>query len=77
MLCGRSNERAGHNLEPSTSAVEAVHIRGRANSRLVVVDTPGFDDTHKSDYEILQLIAEWLANTYVFFVITKSFFFLP
>jgi predicted GTPase len=27
---------------------------------IVLVDTPGFDDTHKSDYEILKLIKDWL-----------------
>lgn len=29
--------------------------------RIVVVDTPGFDDTYKGDTEILRTIAEWLA----------------
>jgi predicted GTPase len=27
---------------------------------VVFVDTPGFDDTDKSDTEILSIIAEWL-----------------
>jgi len=26
----------------------------------VLVDTPGFDDTYRSDVEILELISEWL-----------------
>ena len=30
------------------------------------VDTPGFDDTYKSDIEILSMIADWLVNTCVF-----------
>lgn len=29
--------------------------------RLVVVDTPGFDDTYENDSEILTRIAQWLA----------------
>jgi len=29
--------------------------------RLVLVDTPGFDDTNVSDSEILRRIAVWLA----------------
>ncbi|KIM49767.1 hypothetical protein M413DRAFT_59536, partial [Hebeloma cylindrosporum] len=29
-------------------------------SSLVCVDTPGFDDTHLSDMEILEMISEWL-----------------
>jgi hypothetical protein len=27
------------------------------------IDTPGFDDTNKSDVEILRLISEWLKTT--------------
>ena len=32
---------------------------------LCFVDTPGFDDTIKSDLDILKLIAKWLSGTYV------------
>ncbi|KAG2013087.1 TKL/TKL-ccin protein kinase [Coprinopsis cinerea AmutBmut pab1-1] len=32
--------------------------------KIVLIDTPGFDDTTKSDTEILKLIAEHLANSY-------------
>jgi hypothetical protein len=35
---------------------------------LVFVDTPGFDDTHKQDVDILKMIADWLKSTYVFVV---------
>jgi predicted GTPase len=28
--------------------------------RLVLLDTPGFDDTHEEDVEILKRIAKWL-----------------
>ena len=27
---------------------------------IVFVDTPGFDDTNKSDMEILEMLANWL-----------------
>ena len=30
---------------------------------IVLVDTPGFDDTKKSDLEILELISNWLKET--------------
>ncbi|KAF6751405.1 P-loop containing nucleoside triphosphate hydrolase protein [Ephemerocybe angulata] len=36
-------------------------VKGR---RLVLVDTPGFDDTNLSDSEILRRIAVWLASSY-------------
>jgi hypothetical protein len=38
-------------------------------NRLVLVDTPGFDDTHRSDMEILQMISDWLKNTYFFSIL--------
>lgn len=31
---------------------------------MVLVDTPGFNDTYRSDGDILQNLVEWLANTY-------------
>ncbi|KDR74821.1 hypothetical protein GALMADRAFT_249717 [Galerina marginata CBS 339.88] len=32
--------------------------------RIIIVDTPGFDDTYKSDREILEKIAKWLEGFY-------------
>jgi hypothetical protein len=37
-----------------------------ASGDLVFVDTPGFDDTHKSDVDILKMVADWLKSTYAF-----------
>jgi hypothetical protein len=31
----------------------------------VLIDTPGFDDTYRSDLEILQEISSWLEKTSV------------
>lgn len=33
-----------------------------SSRRLVLVDTPGFDDTHSDDAEILRRVAAWLAD---------------
>ncbi|KXN84731.1 hypothetical protein AN958_12158 [Leucoagaricus sp. SymC.cos] len=54
----------GHDLQSYTSEVRAlrVPIPGE-NADVVLVDTPGFDDTHKTDYQILQLISNWLKET--------------
>ncbi|KAM7197446.1 hypothetical protein V8F20_006591 [Naviculisporaceae sp. PSN 640] len=57
--------QAGHALESATTQVEA-HLshhtlRGR---RLIFVDTPGFDDTHRTDTEVLRDIVHWLHNAY-------------
>ena len=35
---------------------------------LVLVDTPGFDDTHKKDVDIIKMVADWLKSTHVFVV---------
>jgi GTPase Era involved in 16S rRNA processing len=36
----------------------------RSDLDVVFVDTPGFDNTDKTDGEILEMIAEWLKKTY-------------
>lgn len=33
-------------------------------TNVVLVDTPGFDDTYLSDFDILQTVAKWLKNVY-------------
>jgi predicted GTPase len=54
----------GHDLQSCTSEVKALRVPVPGeDANIVLVDTPGFDDTHKSDYEILQLISEWLKQT--------------
>ena len=48
----------------ATAAIDPIpghpRLKGR---RLVIVDTPGFDDTFKEDVEILRRIAEWLETS--------------
>ena len=34
-------------------------------NNLVLVDTPGFDDTNKEDKEILEMINQWMKKVYV------------
>jgi len=36
-----------------------------ADYNIVFVDTPGFDDTKRSDSDILKMISDWLEITYV------------
>ncbi|KIM82902.1 hypothetical protein PILCRDRAFT_820197 [Piloderma croceum F 1598] len=55
----------GHGLRSFTSDIRAVRVNHPIDGRPVVfVDTPGFDDTYKSDLEVLTMIAEWLVKTY-------------
>ncbi|KAH9925218.1 uncharacterized protein B0H18DRAFT_1170661 [Fomitopsis serialis] len=58
-----SQLKVGHELESSTIEIQAVSMKLGAND-VVLIDTPGFDDTSRSQAEILQLIAEFLRRTY-------------
>ncbi|KAF5351030.1 hypothetical protein D9756_008417 [Leucocoprinus leucothites] len=49
----------GHTLHSTTSRVSALRIKFSDNINVVLVDTPGFDDTNRSDLDILGTIANW------------------
>ena len=60
--------QVGHDLKSCTPTLQHsfIDIPNRpalGDSRLVIVDTPGFDDTYIDDQEILRRIAVWLAST--------------
>jgi hypothetical protein len=60
----QDDENVGHGLLSFTSEVRSVRTNHPIKHYPVVfVDTPGFDDTYKSDIEILSMIAEWLVKT--------------
>ncbi|KAE9365819.1 P-loop containing nucleoside triphosphate hydrolase protein [Stipitochalara longipes BDJ] len=53
----------GHNLHSCTMNIEKIHCKiGKHN--VTLVDTPGFDDTSRSDTDVLILIANWLRDSY-------------
>ncbi|MCJ1435575.1 hypothetical protein MMC27_004949 [Xylographa pallens] len=55
--------RIGHGLQSCTSEIEEVQCKiGLCN--VTLVDTPGFDDSNRSDTEILSLIASWMKDAY-------------
>lgn len=53
----------GHDLESFTNDISVIKL-SFPGLDLCFVDTPGFDDTNKSDVCILKLISDWLFTTY-------------
>ena len=61
---GRTEVVVCNDLKSQTRAVQPIrclHPDGRRN--IVLVDTPGFDDTDISDTQILRIVAQWLKET--------------
>ncbi|KIK46994.1 hypothetical protein CY34DRAFT_35664, partial [Suillus luteus UH-Slu-Lm8-n1] len=59
-----SNLPVGHGLESCTNEVRTSRpfvVNGRV---VTLIDTPGFDDTTRSDTDILAMIAAYLSKTY-------------
>ncbi|KAI4219269.1 MAG: hypothetical protein L6R36_008437 [Xanthoria steineri] len=55
--------KIGHNLNSCTQEVKEVPcIVG--NHHVILVDTPGFNDTNRSDTEILTAVADWMKGSY-------------
>lgn len=58
-------------LESCTNEVQTSQPFMLDNNRIILIDTPGFDDTTKSDTEVLKMIAAYLRMMFVP-VITNS-----
>jgi len=63
-LLSGSNLRVGRGLQSCTSVVQAAAPFELGGYRIFLIDTPGFDDTTKSDTDILKEIGAFLSNTY-------------
>lgn len=63
---GRAVTTVGHDLKSCTAHIQHVICAcpGDPSRRVILVDTPGFDDTFEDDSEILRRIAVWLASSY-------------
>ena len=58
---GRDITEIGHGLRSHTAQVSAIKFWDPVSRRhVVLVDTPGFDDTYASDLKILNSISDWL-----------------
>ncbi|ETS83582.1 hypothetical protein PFICI_05458 [Pestalotiopsis fici W106-1] len=55
----------GHDIESCTQDVEVYQCQYGMDRQYTVdlVDTPGFDDTHRSDREVLEAISLWLTTS--------------
>ena len=66
---GQSVAYVNDSVESCTQEVQAfvcLHPDG-SERKIVFIDTPGFDDSGRTDYEILKIITEWLVKTYVIY----------
>ncbi|KAI4267762.1 MAG: hypothetical protein LQ337_008197 [Flavoplaca oasis] len=61
-LAGREM-KIGHHLHSCTDQVEEVPCKV-GDQYVILVDTPGFNDTHRSDTEILTALADWMKSSY-------------
>ncbi|KAF9447341.1 hypothetical protein P691DRAFT_802575 [Macrolepiota fuliginosa MF-IS2] len=60
------DEGVGHGLKSFTNEIDVVRVRVPYDSQtidVILVDTPGFDSTHRSDHRTLELISDWLKHT--------------
>ncbi|KLO99847.1 uncharacterized protein FFB20_14350 [Fusarium fujikuroi] len=63
-LCTGQDVPVGHDLQACTQHVTAYQCKWSDTSDIYLLDTPGFDDTNRSDTEVLKEIALCLAKTY-------------
>ncbi|EKM58577.1 uncharacterized protein PHACADRAFT_253025 [Phanerochaete carnosa HHB-10118-sp] len=63
-LVSNSKFEVGYGLESCTSEVDVAAPFMLDGKPVTLIDTPGFDDTVKTEAEILRLIAEFLSVTY-------------
>jgi hypothetical protein len=59
-LAGGSNLRTSAALDSCTQDVEAAPMFDFEGHRICLIDTPGFDDTDRSEVEILKDIKDFL-----------------
>lgn len=63
-LVSGSKFRVGNGLRSCTSVAQAARTFELDGCRVVLIDMPGFDDTTRSDTDILKTIADFLKTSY-------------
>jgi hypothetical protein len=61
-LASHSNLRTSGSLDSCTQMVQAAPEFDLEGRRVCLIDTPGFDDTTRSEVEILRLIRDFLEH---------------
>ncbi|KAI5997328.1 hypothetical protein F5J12DRAFT_957252 [Pisolithus orientalis] len=64
VLTRTKEERATHQLKSHTQGVREFTVNLSKDRQYLLVDTPGFDDTYRSDRDILHTTVEWLEKKY-------------
>jgi len=62
-LVSGSNLSVGKGLRSCTSIVQPAGAFNLDGRRVILIDTPGFDDTTRSDADVLKMIAAFLATS--------------
>ncbi|KAJ0421505.1 hypothetical protein BJY00DRAFT_282349 [Aspergillus carlsbadensis] len=62
--CSGKVVKVGHQLEACTTHVDVYAYEVSPAQTVYLIDTPGFDDTNRSDTEVLKEIARWLVASY-------------
>ncbi|KAJ7587369.1 P-loop containing nucleoside triphosphate hydrolase protein [Mycena floridula] len=71
-LMGNDAMTVGHDLQSCTAQLDYAILHSsehpqlgvEGQHRIIILDTPGFDDTFETDYEILRRISVWLTHSY-------------
>lgn len=63
-MCCDKPVQIGHDLKSCTAVVDVYPFELSASQTVYLIDTPGFDDTAKSDTEVLREIASWLTESF-------------
>ncbi|KAH8881187.1 hypothetical protein GQ53DRAFT_668330, partial [Thozetella sp. PMI_491] len=63
-VTGPATPVIGHDIKSCTQNVGVYECEYSPDIKVYLIDTPGFDDTMRSDKQVLQDIAFWLGKTY-------------
>ncbi|KAH7381559.1 P-loop containing nucleoside triphosphate hydrolase protein, partial [Pyrenochaeta sp. MPI-SDFR-AT-0127] len=63
LVTGDESIKVGQSLVSETATVNTYKFRHKDRT-IILVDTPGFDDTHRKDADVLKQLATWFETTY-------------